>query len=87
MTPDSIGPAIGGTTAVFALLGGVWFPVTHGVMHEVAEALPSYWLVQAGHVGLGGQGWGTVGWAVVAVWTVTCAVLARRAYERDTKRV
>jgi ABC-2 type transport system permease protein len=87
MTPDSIGPAVGGTTAVFALLGGVWFPVTHGALHTLAEALPSYWLVQAGHVGLGGKGWGAVGWAVVAAWTVACAVLARRAYERDTKRV
>jgi ABC-2 type transport system permease protein len=87
MTPDSIGPAVGGTTAVFALLGGVWFPVTHGALHTLAEALPSYWLVQASHVGLGGKGWGAVGWAVVAAWTVACAVLARRAYERDTKRV
>jgi ABC-2 type transport system permease protein len=87
MTPDSIGPAVGGTTAVFALLGGVWFPVTHGALHTLAEALPSYWLVQAGHVGLGGEGWGAVGWAVVAAWTAACAVLARRAYERDTKRV
>lgn len=87
MTPDSIGPAIGGTVAFFALLGGVWFPVTGGAMHKVAEALPSYWLVQADHVGLGGAGWGTKGWVVVAVWTVACAVLARRAYERDTKRV
>jgi ABC-2 type transport system permease protein len=87
LTPDSIGPAIGGTTAFFALLGGVWFPVTHGAMHAVAEGLPSYWLVQAGHVGLGGQGWGAAGWAVVAAWTVACAALARRAYERDTRRV
>lgn len=86
LTTDSIGPAIGGLTALFALLGGVWFPVTHGVMHDVGEALPSYWLVQAGHVGLGGQGWGTTAWAVVAVWTVAAAALARRAYERDTMR-
>jgi ABC-2 type transport system permease protein len=86
LTTDSIGPAIGGLTALFALLGGVWFPVTHGVMHDVGEALPSYWLVQAGHVGLGGQGWGTTGWAVVAAWTVAGAALARRAYERDTMR-
>jgi ABC-2 type transport system permease protein len=87
LSTDSIGPAIGGMTALFALLGGVWFPVTHGAMHAVAEGLPSYWLVQAGHVGLGGQGWGTTGWAVVAAWTVACAALARRAYERDTRRV
>jgi ABC-2 type transport system permease protein len=58
LTPDSIGPAMGGTTALLALLGGVWFPVTGGVMHAVAEGLPSYWLVQAAHVGLGEPGWG-----------------------------
>jgi ABC-2 type transport system permease protein len=65
LTTDSIGPALGGTTAVFALLGGVWFPITSGAMRTIAEALPSYWLVQAAHVGLGGAGWGALGWTVV----------------------
>jgi ABC-2 type transport system permease protein len=87
LTTDSVGPAIGGTTAVFALLGGVWFPITSGVMHKIAEALPSYWLVQAAHVGLGGSGWGSVGWLVVVAWTAGAALAARRAYERDTQRV
>ena len=87
LTTDSVGPALGGTTAVFALLGGVWFPITSGVMHTIAEALPSYWLVQAAHVGLGGKGWGSTGWLVVAAWTVAAAALARRAYARDTQRV
>jgi ABC-2 type transport system permease protein len=87
LTTDSVGPAIGGTTAVFALLGGVWFPVTSGAMHKIAEALPSYWLVQASHVGLGGQGWGATGWLIVAAWTVAATAAARRAYARDTQRV
>ena len=87
VTADSIGPAVGGTTALLGLLGGVWFPITSGVMHTIAEALPSYWLVQASHVGLGGQGWGATGWLIVAAWTVGAAVAARRAYERDTRRV
>lgn len=87
LTPDSIGPAMGGTTALLALLGGVWFPVTGGVMHAVAEGLPSYWLVQAAHVGLGEPGWGTLGWAVVAAWSVGAALAAGRAYQRDTQRV
>src|SRR5262249_41573587 len=53
LTSDSIGPAMGGTTALLGLLGGVWFPIAaHGAMHDVAEALPSYWLVQAAHVGI-----------------------------------
>jgi ABC-2 type transport system permease protein len=87
VTTDSIGPAIGGTTALLALLGGVWFPVTSGAMHTIAEALPSFWLVEASHVGIGGAGWGKTGWFVVAAWTLVAAALARRAYIRDTERV
>ena len=87
LTSDSVGPAIGGTTAVFALLGGTWFPITSGTMQKIAEALLSYWLVQASHVGLGEHGWGSTGWLVVAAWTVVAAALARRAYARDTQRV
>ncbi len=69
-TPDSIGPIMGGSTALLALLGGTWFPITGGVMQRIAELLPSYWLVQASHVALGGAGWSTKGWIVIAVWTV-----------------
>ena len=77
LTPDSIGPAMGGSTALLSLLGGVFFPITSGVMLKIAQALPSYWLVQAGHVGLGGPGWTTTGWLVVAAWTLGAAGLAR----------
>jgi ABC-2 type transport system permease protein len=87
LTPDSIGPALGGTTAILALLGGVWFPVGSGVMHDVAVLLPSYWLVQASHVAIGGEGWGATGWAVVAGWTAVAGFLAMQAYRRDTKRI
>src|SRR5581483_8987672 len=87
LTTDSIGPAMGGVTALFALLGGVWFPVTSGLMHHIAEALPSYWLVQASHLGIGGHGWGRTGWLVMALWTAGEAIAAGRAYRRDTLRV
>jgi len=88
LSPDSIGPALGGTTALLALLGGVWFPIgASGAMHDLAQALPSYWLVQAAHVGTGGSGWGPRGWLVIAIWSLGGAWLARRAYQRDTKRV
>jgi ABC-2 type transport system permease protein len=86
LSADSIGPAIGGTTALLSLFGGIWFPITSGVMHDLARSLPSYWLVQASHVGVGGGGWGTTGWLVVAAWTVALGALARRAYARDTER-
>jgi ABC-2 type transport system permease protein len=87
VTADSVGPVIGGATALLAFLGGVWFPITgHGVLPDIAQALPSYWLVRAAHVGIGGAGWGTKGWAVMAIWAVGASALARRAYIRDTKR-
>ncbi len=87
LTPDSIGPAMGGTTALLAILGGTWFPLSGAVMTHVGEALPSYWLVQAGHVGLGGGGWTRTGWAVMIVWTLGATAVARWAYRRDTQRV
>ncbi|HEX2164978.1 MAG TPA: hypothetical protein VHM02_13620, partial [Thermoanaerobaculia bacterium] len=86
VTSDTVGPAIGGTTAVLAFLGGTWFPITGGAMQAIAEALPSYWLVQASHVGLGGAGWGVTGWAVVAAWSVAAALAAAWAYRRDEGR-
>ena len=56
LTPDSIGPAMGGGVSLLAFLGGTWFPLgNHGFLHDVAQYLPSYWLVQASHVALGGQ--------------------------------
>ena len=86
LTPDSIGPTIGGVTALFSILGGVWFPVGSGVLHDLAQALPSYWLVQASHTALGGSGWGSRGWLVDAAWTAALGALAVRAYRRDTGR-
>lgn len=87
LTVDSIGPAIGGLTALLALVGGTWFPVTHGFLHDVGQCLPSYWLAQAGHIGTGGAVWGLTGWLVMAAWTVVLSALAGYAYRRDTGRV
>ncbi len=87
-TPDSIGPAMGGGVALLGLLGGTFFPIGHhGFLAQVAQYLPSYWLVQASHVGAGGQSWPAKGWIVVAAWTLALSVLAARAYRRDTGRV
>ncbi len=87
LTVDSIGPVMGGVSSLLALLGGTWFPVTSGFMYDLARCLPSYWLVQASHVSIGGDGWGVQGWAVIAAWSVVLSLLAARAYRRDTKRV
>ncbi|WP_375497366.1 ABC transporter permease [uncultured Jatrophihabitans sp.] len=87
LTVDSMGPALGGGSAFFGFLGGQWFPLpNHGVLHYIGEAIPSYWLTQASHVGIGGGGWSALGWSVVAIWTLAAAALAVWAYRRDTQR-
>jgi ABC-2 type transport system permease protein len=88
LTPDSIGPAMGGGVSLLALLGGVWFPLGgHGFLHDLAQYVPSYWLARASHVALGGRPWSTLGWVVMAAWTVVLGLLAARAYRRDTGRI
>jgi ABC-2 type transport system permease protein len=86
---DSLGPAIGGITAIFALLGGVFGPlVTSGALLTIVKGLPSYWLVQAGKSALlGGQVWTGEAWIVIAVWSLVLARLAVIVFRRDTAKV
>ncbi len=56
-------------------------------MLRLIELLPSYWLVQAGHVAYTGETWPAKAWIVIAVWTAVFTGLAARAYRRDTQRV
>ena len=86
LTVDSIGPAVGGLTAILAFVSGTWFPLGHGILNDVGQCLPSYWLVQASRVAVGGQAWPLTGWLVVGVWSVVLGALAARAYRRDTQR-
>lgn len=89
LKPDSLGPAVGGVTALFALLGGAWGPLsTSPTFVEIVKLVPSYWLVQSGKVAFGGSGWPPAeAWIVIAVWTAVLARLAVLAYRRDTARV
>jgi ABC-2 type transport system permease protein len=86
LTPVSVVTAVGGLTALFAFLGGVWFSISGGFMGALAESIPSYWLVQASHVSLNGQSWRALGWLVVGAWTVALVALAVWAYRRDKSR-
>lgn len=88
LKPDSLGPAMGGITALFALLGGAWGPLaTRGGLFQVEKALPSYWLVQAGKTAIGTGLWPAEGWIVLAAWTIVLVVITVRVYQRDTSRV
>lgn len=87
LTVDTVGPASGGTVSLFAIISGTWFPITHGFLHDVGQFIPSYWLVQAGHIGLHGHPWSALGWVVVLGWTVVLTVLAAFARQRDTNKV
>jgi ABC-2 type transport system permease protein len=88
LTPDSVGPAIGGGVSLLAFLGGTWFPILpHTFLYDVARFLPSYWLVQASHAAVGGRAWSGMGWAVIAAWTIVLSLLAARVYRRDTGRI
>jgi ABC-2 type transport system permease protein len=85
---DSLGPAIGGVTSLFALLGGAYGPlITNGFLFKVVKILPSYWLVQAGKTALNGGGWPLEAWIVIAAWSLVLSALAVRVYQRDTKRI
>jgi len=88
LSPDSMGPGLGGLVAVMALLGGAWGPLAKsGGLHDIVENIPSYWLVQAGHVALGGGVWPVRAWIVLAAWTLVLLRLTVRVYHRDTARV
>jgi ABC-2 type transport system permease protein len=88
LSADSMGPALGGVVTLLALLGGSFGQLfATGTLHQVIEALPSYWIVQASTSALGGHGWPLEGWIVVAAWTAALGLLARFAYQRDTARV
>lgn len=89
LKPDSLGPAVGGSTALFALIGGAWGPLSTAHTYvEVAKCIPSFWLVQAGKVALGGSGWPPAeAWIVIATWTAVLTSLAVLVYRRDTARL
>ncbi|MGX7677674.1 ABC transporter permease [Jatrophihabitans sp. DSM 45814] len=85
-SPDAMGPLMGGLLSLFSIVGGSYFPVSGTVIGKIGSWTPSYWLNQAGRVGLGGDVWSGKGWAVIAVWSAVFAVLGARAYRADTKR-
>ncbi|SHH22185.1 ABC-2 type transport system permease protein [Jatrophihabitans endophyticus] len=85
---DAMGPVIGLGVSFFAILGGAYFPLggDHGFLHELVRVIPSFWLVQAGKTGIGGESWTVEAWLVVVGWAVVLGAGAMWAYRRDTAR-
>jgi ABC-2 type transport system permease protein len=82
---DAMGPVMGGLMSLFALVGGSWYPVS-GVLGQIGSWIPSYWIVQAGHIAVGGHSWPVKGWLVVLGWAAVFTALATRAFLADTAR-
>jgi ABC-2 type transport system permease protein len=88
LSTDSLTPAASGIVTLFALLGGAYgFQLaTSGALLRVLQALPSYWLVQAGKSAVHGGGWPAQGWIVIAAWTAVLVPLTVAVFRRDTSR-
>lgn len=82
---DAMGPIMGGLMSLFALVGGSWYPLS-GTLERIGSLIPSYWIVQAGHIAVGGGSWSVKGWLVVVVWSVVFTALAMKAFQADTRR-
>jgi ABC-2 type transport system permease protein len=88
LTVDVIGPLSGALFTTLGVLGGIWVPIDQlpSGLQTVARDLPSYWLAQADREPLAGSWVGWHGMGVLALWTGALALLAARAYRRDTAR-
>jgi len=88
MPADALTPALGGIVVLFSLFGGVYgFELAKsGPMFDVMQALPSYWLVQAGKSVAVGGAWPGQAWLVIAAWTVVLVPISGFAYRRNAAR-
>ena len=88
LTPDSIGPVMGGATALLALLGGTWFPLT-GARDDDDRRGAALVLARPGRprrASAAAAGRRPAG-SSSSSGRSAAAVAARWAYRRDTKRV
>jgi ABC-2 type transport system permease protein len=88
--PDSMQPVTMVVTMCMGFLGGLWIPIESlpGWLHGVAQALPSYWLIQIARpvvthdltVGLGTTS------GALAIFTAVFGSLMIRRYRNDSAR-
>jgi ABC-2 type transport system permease protein len=84
--PEVVQPLLGIGSAFLAIIGGIWFPITGGVILVIAKCLPPYWIASAGRAVIAGTWLGWTGTAVLTGWTVVLIALAGWAYRKDTLR-
>ncbi|MGI8879407.1 MAG: ABC transporter permease [Jatrophihabitans sp.] len=85
---DTMGPIMGGGISFLSIFGGAFGPLGNpgSTLNKISQFVPSYWIVQAGHVATGAHAWSGKGWAIVAGWSVLLIYGAIWAYRRDGQR-
>ena len=90
LTPDSMGPALGGGVGAVRAPGRRVGPDHR--QRPVRRLLPAASVVLAGagrprRARRQRRPWGLKGWLVIGAWSVACSAFAIWAYRRDTQRV
>ncbi|WP_290059273.1 ABC transporter permease [Amycolatopsis solani] len=90
-TPDSMQPITMIVTLGMGFLGGLWIPLETmpGWMHDVAQLMPTYWVLQVARPAVTGDVVVSLPAAagVLGAWTVVLGVLVIRRYRKDSARV
>ncbi|MCR6483239.1 ABC transporter permease [Amycolatopsis sp. OK19-0408] len=90
-TPDSMQPISMLVTLGMGFLGGLWIPIETmpGWMHDVAQIMPTYWVLQVARPAVTSDMVVSLPNAagVLAAWTVVLGALVIRRYRKDSARV
>jgi ABC-2 type transport system permease protein len=84
---ESAQQVVGLINMALALLGGIWFPVTGGVMKTVAQFTPSYWAAQLARGPITDGHPSGLAFLVIAAWTVGLGFVAFRRFQVAGQRV
>ncbi|RSD10521.1 ABC transporter permease [Amycolatopsis eburnea] len=90
-TPDSMQPVNMIVTLGMGFLGGLWIPIESmpGWMHDVAQIMPTYWVLQVARPAVTTDMVVSLPTAagVLGAWAVVLGALVIRRYRKDSARV
>jgi ABC-2 type transport system permease protein len=90
-TPESMQPISMLVTLGMGFLGGLWIPIETmpGWMHDVAQVMPTYWVLQVARPAVTSDMVVSLPTAVgvLGAWTVVLGALVIRRYRKDSARV